>query len=60
MAKTLKRRPIKTVSKKLSVEDERGNKHILKATVISVSPKDIRKSRSASIEDDDLDVLGLQ
>jgi len=60
MAKTLKRRPIKTASKKLSVEDERGNKHILKATVISVSPKDIRKSRSASIEDDDLDMLGLQ
>jgi len=60
MAKTLKRRPIKSVSKKLSIEDEKGNKHILKATVISVSPRDIRKSQSASIEDEDLDVLGLQ
>ena len=50
----------KKTSKRVSVEDAQGNRHILKATVISVNPLDIRKSSSQAMIDADLDTLGIR
>lgn len=46
-------------TKKISVEDVNGNKHILTATVIGVDTKKIRKERSSAIIDEDIHELGF-
>ena len=43
---------LKRVSELIPVETENGNKAILKATVISVDPKDIKKNESNEITDE--------
>lgn len=43
--------PVLKVSKTIPVEDKNGNKHILKATVISVSDETVKKNRTNAIED---------
>jgi len=43
---------IKQKSKKISVTDEKGNRHVLKATVISANVEQIRKTSSQRIEDE--------
>ena len=51
----------KKVSKNIPVEDEFGNKHIIKATVFSVDPNDIKKSSSSQILDEhDIAAIGLE
>lgn len=63
MTKRLKLKKSSTgaVSKNIPVEDVNGNKHILKATVISVDHGSVRKSagRSDEITDEALESLGL-
>ena len=48
-----------SISKRIDVEDRHGNKHVLKATVISVSKHDIKKQESAEITDERLSSLGI-
>lgn len=50
----------KKASKRVSVEDVGGNKHILKATVISINPLDIKKSSSQGLIDADIESLGIR
>jgi capsid portal protein len=50
--------PVKQV-KRIAVEDVNGNKSILKATVIGVSTKAIKKERSSAIIDDEINELGF-
>ena len=47
------------VSKRIRVEDKEGNKHVLKATVVSVSRHDIKKGTTAEISSDRLQHLGI-
>ena len=49
---------ITKASKSIEVETTTGNKHILKATVLSVSPEAIQKNQSHAIEDA-LDDMGI-
>lgn len=58
MAKLKKRISSSPVSKRIPVEDVNGNKHILKATVVSVDPTSKSQS-SDEITDDTLITLGL-
>lgn len=55
-----KSKPTKKFSKRVEVEDVKGNRHILKATVISVNPLDIKKSNSQALVDADIDSLGIR
>ena len=57
----LKRNGSPTVkeSKTISVKDVDGNKHVLKATVIGVESKNIRKERSSAIVDEEIHELGF-
>lgn len=48
------------LSKRVTVEDVSGNRHILKATVISVNPLDIKKSSTQALVDSDIDSLGIR
>lgn len=54
-----KSKPIKKTTKKINVEDKKGNKHILKATVFSVSSAEIQKAQSSQLLDDDVESVGL-
>lgn len=58
--KTPDSKPPKKVSKRVEVQDEKGNRHILKATVISVNPLDIKKSNSQALDDVDIETLGIR
>ena len=55
-----KSKPTKKISKRVEVEDVKGNRHILKATVISVNPLDIKKSNSQALDDVDIESLGIR
>ena len=55
-----KNKPTKKASKRVAVEDVSGNRHILKATVISVNPLDIKKSSSQGLIDADIESLGIR
>lgn len=59
--KLLKRanNPVNRVTKTIPVEDTNGNKSILKATVIGVEQKAIRKEQSHGIVDEDIATLGF-
>jgi PBSX family phage portal protein len=46
-------------TKTIPVQDVNGNKHILRATVIGVETKNIRKERSSAIVDEDIYELGF-
>lgn len=46
-------------TRKISVEDIDGNKHVLNATVIGVSTKAIKKERSSAIVDEEIHQLGF-
>jgi len=59
MAKKLIKKSKNTVSKKIPVIDEKGNRHILKATVISVSPTQIKKFQSNEILETEHEQLRL-
>ena len=50
----------KKASKRVAVEDVSGNRHILKATVISVNPLDVRKSSSQALIESDIESLGIR
>ena len=50
----------KKASKRVAVEDVGGNRHILKATVISVNPLDVRKSSSQALIESDIESLGIR
>lgn len=49
---------ISKASKAIEVETTNGNKHILKATVLSISPEAIQKNQSYALEDS-LDDMGI-
>lgn len=55
-----KSKPTKKISRRVEVEDVKGNRHILKATVISVNPLDIKKSNSQALDDVDIESLGIR
>lgn len=55
-----KNKPTRKASKRVAVEDVSGNRHILKATVISVNPLDIKKSGSQGLIDADIESLGIR
>lgn len=55
-----KSKPTKKISKQVEVEDVKGNRHILKATVISVNPLDVKKSNSQALDDVDIESLGIR
>ena len=55
-----KNKPTRKASKRVAVEDVSGNRHILKATVISVNPLDIKKSSSQGLIDADIESLGIR
>lgn len=46
-------------TRKISVEDVNGNKHVLSATVIGVETSSIRKERSSAIVDEEIYELGF-
>lgn len=60
LTKVSESKPPKKISKRVEVEDEKGNRHILKATVISVNPLDIKKSNSQALDDVDIETLGIR
>ena len=52
--------PTKKMTKKVAVQDVNGNRHILKATVISINPLDLKKSSTQALIDADVDTLGIR
>lgn len=47
-------------STQFTLQDINGNRHILKATVVSVDQEAVAKSASSALEDEQTDVLGLE